>query len=278
MKKLILTLLFFVAYNGIHAQKAVPKLTLEQVHQLNGDIEKKPAETFQKFATEGFVFTNGNGKTYNKTELVAAYNYMIQEKHETSDEKIQQISNTAIITGKIHQRFLQKADRKLLNDYQGVFTYTFVFQNNNWMFAAAQHTDFIPSKTEEEAADIPKPFTKETLNEILAEYRTDSKAFFNKYLSLDFRYTNPKGSYQYQKDFLGGTAQSIVATEVLQPVIFQSGDLATVSGLHKTVRTTKDGSQQTSHDAATYTFQRRAGKWMFVASQQTPLIEPKAKD
>ena len=278
MKKLILSLLFFITFSGLYAQKTAPKLTLEQVHQLNGDIEKKPAETFQKFATEGFVFTNGNGKSYNKTELLSVYNYMIQDKHETSEEKIQQIGNTAIITGKIHQRFLQKTDRKLVNDYMGVFTYTFVFQNNNWMMAAAQHTDFRAPKAEGEATDFQKPFTKETLNEILEEYKTDSKAFFNKYLSSDFRYTNQMGSYQYQKEFLGGTAQSIVATEILQPVIFQSGDLATVSGLHQTIRSTKDGSQQTSHDAATYTFQRRAGKWMFVASQQIPLAAPAADD
>ncbi len=152
MKKLILSLLFSLAFNGLFAQNIAPKLTLEQVHQLNSDIEKKPAETFQKYATEGFVFTNGNGKTYNKTELVAAYNFMIQDKHETSEEKIQQIGNIAIITGKIHQRFLQKTDRKLVNDYMGVFTYTFVYQNNNWMFAAAQHTNFIAPKTEDEAA------------------------------------------------------------------------------------------------------------------------------
>jgi SnoaL-like domain len=152
MKKLIFSLILFAACGGLYAQTTAPKLTLERIHQFNSDIEKKPAETFQKYATEGFVFTNGNGKSYNKTELVAVYNIFIQDIHETSEEKIQQIGNTAIITGKIHQRFLQKTDRKLVNDYMGVLTYTFVFQNNNWMFAAAQHTDYVPPKTVEEAA------------------------------------------------------------------------------------------------------------------------------
>jgi ketosteroid isomerase-like protein len=116
-----------------------------------------------------------------------------------------------------------------------------------------------------------KTFTQATLNEILDEYKKDSKAFFNNRLSEDFRYTNSKGTYQPQKDFLGGTAQSIVTTEMLQPVIFQSGDLAVTSGIHQTLRTEKDGSQKMGQVAATYTWQRRNDKWMFVASQQTPV-------
>lgn len=130
-------------------------------------------------------------------------------------------------------------------------------QNNQWKLVSATITPANNSS-----------FSAKTMKEILDEYKNDSKAFFNNRLSEDFRYTNQKGNYQPQKDFLGGTAQNIVSTELLQPVIFQSGDLAVVSGIHQTVRPDKDGRQTISQEAATYTFQRRNGKWMFVASQQ----------
>ena len=116
-----------------------------------------------------------------------------------------------------------------------------------------------------------KDFTQATLHEILDEYKKDSHAFMNNHLSEDWRYINSKGAYQYQKEFLGGTAQSIVSTDILQPVIFQSGDLAITSGVHHTVLLDKEGKQYTRDVAATYTWQRRNGKWMFVASQQTPV-------
>ena len=209
MKKLILSLLFFITFSGLYAQKTAPKLTLEQVHQLNGDIEKKPAETFQKFATEDFVFTNGNGKSYNKTELLSVYNYMIQDKHETSDEKIQQIGSTAIITGKIHQRFLQKTDRKLVNDYLGVFTYTFVFQNNNWMFAAAQHTDFTAPKSEDETA-IKNVLEGET---VAFKQRYESKAlsYWSNALYVSHYYSAP-GSGYVRGDKLAATYLNFLKT------------------------------------------------------------------
>lgn len=116
-----------------------------------------------------------------------------------------------------------------------------------------------------------KTFTQATFHELLDEYKKDSHAFMNNRLSEDWRYINPRGAYQLQKDFLGGTAQNIVSTEMLQPVIFQSGDLAITSGVHRTVLLDKEGKQYTRDVAATYTWQRRNDKWMFVASQQTPV-------
>lgn len=115
-----------------------------------------------------------------------------------------------------------------------------------------------------------KAFTQETLNGILAEYKKDSKVFFNSYCSNDFRYTNTKlnGTYQYKKDLAAEATQSIESTEMLEPVIFSSGDLAVVSGIHQTVRIKKDGSKTTGRVACTYTFQRQKGKWMFAAAQQ----------
>ena len=116
-------------------------------------------------------------------------------------------------------------------------------------------------------------FTQATLDEILADYKKDSKAFFTNRLSTDFRYTNPQGTYQNRNDIIAGDTQKIMKTEIAEPVIFQSGDLAVVSGIHKTESVAKDGTQSARKVACTYTFQRRANKWMFVASQQTSIAK-----
>ncbi len=123
-----------------------------------------------------------------------------------------------------------------------------------------------------------KIFTQTTLDELINEYKKDSKVFFNNRLSEDWRYINRKGGFQYQKEFLSGNAQNIVSTELLQPVIFQSGDLAVTSGIHKTTRIDKDGKQNTDNIAVTYTWQRRNDKWMFVGSQQSAIQASVADD
>lgn len=114
-------------------------------------------------------------------------------------------------------------------------------------------------------------FTLATLTEIGEEYKTNSKAFFTSRLSDDFRYTTTKGVYQTRKDIIKGDAQKILKTEFIEPVIFQSGDLAVVSGIHKVERVGQDGNPVIGQVACTYTFQRRQNKWMFVASQQTAI-------
>ena len=112
-------------------------------------------------------------------------------------------------------------------------------------------------------------FTAKTFNEFLNEYKKDSKAFFINRLSSDFRSANEDGIYAGKEDFISADAQQIVNTEILKPVIFQSNDLAVVSGIHKTERVESDGSKSKSQVACTYTFQKRKNKWMFVAAQQT---------
>ena len=116
-------------------------------------------------------------------------------------------------------------------------------------------------------------FTLATLDEIGEEYKTNSKAFFTSRLSDDFRYTTTKGVYLTRKDIIGRDAQKILKTGYAERVIFQSGDLAVVSGIHKVERVGQDGSPVMGQVACTYTFQRRQNKWMFVASQQTDIAD-----
>ena len=143
-----------------------------------------------------------------------------------------------------------------------------------------------------------KTFTQATLKEMLDEYKRDSKAFFINGLSENFRYSNPQGKFLQKSDISTIGTQNIVTTsgaqqivttlqaiermlenflanEVLEPVIFQSCDLAIVSGRHKTTWVGNDGNEITGEVACTYTFQKRKRKWMFVASQQTSLAEQK---
>ena len=128
-------------------------------------------------------------------------------------------------------------------------------------------------------------FTQATFKEMSDEYKRDSKAFFINRLSEDFRYSNPQGKFVHKRDVTTNDPQKIVSTlqsiarmlenilgnEVLEPVIFQSSDLAVVSGIQKTTWVGNDGNEITGEVAFTYTFQKRKGKWMFVASQQTSL-------
>ena len=137
-----------------------------------------------------------------------------------------------------------------------------------------------------------KTFTQATLKEMLEEFKRDSNAFFINRLSADFRYSTPQGKFLHKSDLTTiGTqktvstpdAQNILTTlqaiyrmlentlanDVLEPVIFQSCDLAIVSGMQTTTHVGNDGNETTGEVAGTYTFQKRKGKWMFAASQQT---------
>jgi hypothetical protein len=139
-------------------------------------------------------------------------------------------------------------------------------------------------------------FTQASFKEMSVEYKRDSNEFFINRLSEDFRYCNPQGKFLYKSDVARGGTQKVVSTsdaqkivttlqaidrmlenilanDVLEPVIFQSGDLAVVSGRHKTIWVRNDGNEITGEVAGTYTFQKRKGKWMFVAAQQTSLAE-----
>lgn len=117
-------------------------------------------------------------------------------------------------------------------------------------------------------------FTASTMKEILDEYKNDSKAFFANRLSDDFRYPLENGKFLNKADVTTWDKGNILNTEMKDPTIFQSGDLAVVSGIHTTEHgVEKDRSPRTDKTASTYTFQRRNGKWMFVASEQLPIVD-----
>ena len=249
--------------SNLQAQKPFNEDTF---NEMLSNWVKEPVSFFKNECDPKFVFTSGNGESFNQEQAIAMYtNVVAKATKKVENLKAWQTGNTGIATGKTIESYVFKNGGT--SNYTGVFTYTFAQQNGKWVIASAQHTDF----------KYPA-FSVATLDELISDYKKDSKAFFNNRLSEDFRYINRKGGFQYQKIFLGGTAQNIVSTEMLEPVIFQSGDLAVTTGIHKTVRIDKDGNQITENNAATYTWQRRNDKWMFVGSQQSEIQASVADD
>lgn len=139
-------------------------------------------------------------------------------------------------------------------------------------------------------------FKEVVFKEMSEAYKKDVNAFFINRLSEDFRYIDPQGRLLRKTDVArGGTqrtvsatdAQNIVGTlkainrmlenmlanDLLEPLVFQSGDLAIVSGRHKTTWVGRDGNETTGAVASTFTFQKRKGHWILVAAQQTALTE-----
>lgn len=255
MKKIIIVLVCScLIVSNLQAQKSFDEATFNEMltHWV-----KDPIGFFKNECDSKFVFTSGNGESFNQEQAIALYtNVVATATKKVENLKVWQSGNTGIATGKTIESYVFKNGGT--SAYTGVFTYTFSQQNGKWVMASAQHTDF-----------KAPAFTAETMKEILDEYKKDSKAFFNNHLSEDWRYINRKGGFQFQKAFLGGTSQNIVSTEMLEPVVFQSGNLVVNSGIHKTVRIDKDGNQITENTAVTYTWQRRNDKWMFVGSQQS---------
>jgi hypothetical protein len=235
MKKIIITLVFScLIISHLQAQKPFNETTFNEMltHWL-----KEPVSFFKNESDAKFIFTNGNGESYNQEQAVAMYTSVIATATKKVENlKVWQTGNTGIATGKTIESYIFKNGGT--SAYTGVFTYTFSQQNGKWVMASAQHTDF------------KKPaFTAATMKEILDEYKADSKAFFINRLSDDFRYIPRDGKFQNKEETLKGNKQNIVSTELLQPVIFQSGDLVVTSGIHQTVRIDKDGKEVTSQVA-----------------------------
>jgi ketosteroid isomerase-like protein len=116
-----------------------------------------------------------------------------------------------------------------------------------------------------------KTFDRAILENFGKEYQQDSRAFYSRWLSPDFRYMHPNGIYLSREQVLAGNSQKYTKSDIADLVIFQSGDLAVVSGIHQTERVGADGTPSPRQVACTYTFQQRGGKWLMVASQQTAL-------
>lgn len=122
-------------------------------------------------------------------------------------------------------------------------------------------------------------FTKATLDGILKDYQKDPHGFFEHSCPPDFRYIATDGSFKFLPELLKGSVNDkVLANEIQEPKIVQSGDVAVVSGIHVQERKAADGTKNSRQVACTYTFQRQKGsgsalRWMFVASQQNDIAQ-----
>ncbi len=133
--------------------------------------------------------------------------------------------------------------------------------NNQWkIIGASIHPNNL--------ANEDKP--DETLKQFIIEYNKDATAFFMDRCPEDFRYTNADGKFS-GKDALKSDKTYTSDSEVSEMKVFQSGDLAAVSGIHTWKNKQNDGKVKVNKVAFTYTLLKKDGKWWFAASHHTPV-------
>lgn len=265
MRKTLFTLAFSVFCLVSYAQSAFTEVTfMAMMNRLQTD-----ATFFKNEADPSFTITFGSGGTSSQESMLkfAEKNIGLYKRNETN-LKVSQVGGTGVVTGVVEERFMVKENPTVVRSTaKYLFTYTFSQVNGKWLWVSAQHTE-VPDKTNSAT------FSETVWKAILEEFKNDSKAFFASRISEDFRYPLPNGTYLNKANVTAWDKSNILNTEMLEPLIFQSGDLAVISGKHITAHgVEKDKGPHTDKVAATYTFQRRNGKWMFVASQQNPIEE-----
>ena len=103
-------------------------------------------------------------------------------------------------------------------------------------------------------------FTKATLDGILKDYQKNPHSFFERSCPPDFRYIATDGSFKFLPELLKGSVNDkLIANEIEEQKIIQSGDVAVVSGIHVQERKAADGTKAIRRVACTYTFQRQKG-------------------
>ncbi|HAK75840.1 MAG TPA: hypothetical protein DCM71_02775 [Runella sp.] len=267
MKKLILSLVMLTT-GSIYAQTDLRKAFDEN----STTFDKEPINWVQRLP-ENVRFFGGNGEVFNKQQTLELAKRTASGKSTSSfaDLRVKQSGNLGVVSGiRTHDLVFTNG---LKISWKDAFTYTFEWQNNQWVQTDIHHT-----KIDYQTGGEDNTLTTQMQQKIGNEYKTDSKAFYANRLSDDFRYATVQGSYLTKEMVLKSDKQNIISSETLQPLIFQSGDLAVETGIHKTVRLDKEGIRRSKQVAATYVFQRRNGKWMFVSSQQTDIVPPVAEE
>lgn len=158
MKNIIIIIALFLSYSSLGQSK----LSLDSYKKISADFNANPAEYLEKNATKDYVFSTGIGTKYTKAGLIAGIkaSYATLEIL-TQDQKIQQMGNTAIVSGVFVQNDSYKQTPNIINTHKGLFTYVYFYENKGWKLASSHHSDTFPSLTESEAA-IKKVIEDET--------------------------------------------------------------------------------------------------------------------
>jgi hypothetical protein len=149
MKNLLILLCTLVSLSSLGQER----FTLETYKNFNADFNVNAANAIEKYATSEYLFTTGIGTKYTKNQLVPtlkqAYNSM---EIVTQDEKIQQLGNTAIVSGSFVQKDVLKQTPNIINVHKGVFNYIYFYDGKGWKLASSHHSDIFPEKNLDEAA------------------------------------------------------------------------------------------------------------------------------
>lgn len=113
------------------------------------------------------------------------------------------------------------------------------------------------------------------LNQFLSEYNKSPYDFFKKRATNDFRYIDRNGLFVLRPVVLKGSeGRPSLESSASDLKIFQSGDLAVVSGIQSF------GEAGSAKTAFTYTLKKMTNgaspQWMFAASQHTPIQSPQS--
>ena len=93
---------------------------------------------------ENFVFITGNGTKMNLTDFNAAIS-TVNVKSDFSELTVNQSGGTAIVSGIIDQKIIQKKDPSDIFEYKGVFTAVWAYQKKKWVLMSWQHSDYRPN-------------------------------------------------------------------------------------------------------------------------------------
>jgi hypothetical protein len=113
------------------------------------------------------------------------------------------------------------------------------------------------------------------INQFIVEYNKAPYDFFKNRCTPDFRYTDGDGSFTLLPTILKNSkGRPSTKSSISNLKTFRKGDLGVVSGIHSF-----DGERKV---AFTYTLEKRtvagsAPKWMFAASQHTPVKKESVK-
>lgn len=114
-----------------------------------------------------------------------------------------------------------------------------------------------------------------TMSQFLAEYNKSPYDFFENRTPDDFRYIDGNGLFVFRPVVLAGSkGRPGLESSASDLKIFQSGNLAVVSGIHLF------GDAGNGKTAFTYTLKKMTNgstsQWMFAASQHTPVQSPQS--
>ncbi len=205
MKKLLLTIIVLLplrGLGGLYAQTDLKKAFDEN----STTFDKEPIRWVQNLP-ENVRFFGGNGEIFTKQQTLELAKRTASGKSTSTfaDLRVKQSGKLGVVSGIRNHDLVMPNGQKM--SWKDAFTYTFEWQNNQWVSTDMHHTK-IDYQTEGEDNTL----TTQMQQKIGNEYKTDSKAFHANRLSDDFRYATVQGSYLTKEMVLKSDKQNIISS------------------------------------------------------------------